>query len=90
VPADRILYTGDCLISRYLPNLDAGSRPDWEIWLQSLDRLENLRPQAVLAGHGPVVTGNDVPRMFATVRAVLRQSIAGGQSPTALRPSGDV
>jgi glyoxylase-like metal-dependent hydrolase (beta-lactamase superfamily II) len=80
---DRVLYTGDCLISRYLPNLDAGSIPDWQTWLASLDRIERLRPQTVMAGHGPVVAGNDVPRMMATVRAVLKQSIAGGQSPTA-------
>ena len=80
---DRVLYTGDCLTSRYLPNLDAGSKPDWQRWLESLDRLERLRPQVVVAGHGPVVTGNDVPRMFATTRAVLKQSIAGGRSPTA-------
>ena len=83
VAEDRVLYTGDCLISRYLPNLDAGSIPDWQTWLASLDRIERLRPQTVMAGHGPVVTGNDVPRMIATVRTVLKQSIAGGQSPTA-------
>lgn len=82
VEADRLLCTGDCLISRYLPNLDAGASPDWEVWLHSLDRLEKLRPQTILAGHGPVVTGNDVARMFATVRAVLKQSIAAGKSPT--------
>jgi glyoxylase-like metal-dependent hydrolase (beta-lactamase superfamily II) len=82
-PQGRVLYTGDCLISRYLPNLDAGTKPDWQQWLESLDRLEHLRPQAVLAGHGPVVTGNDIARMIATVRAILKQSIAGGQSPTA-------
>jgi len=79
---DRVLYTGDCLISRYLPNLDAGSTADWQTWLESLDRIERLRPQTVMAGHGGVVTGNDVPRMIATVRAILKQSIAGGQSPT--------
>ena len=34
VAEDRVLYTGDCLISRYLPNLDAGSKADWQTWLR--------------------------------------------------------
>src|SRR5262249_1854338 len=31
VPEDRVLYTGDCLINQYIPNLDAGMPQDWKI-----------------------------------------------------------
>jgi glyoxylase-like metal-dependent hydrolase (beta-lactamase superfamily II) len=83
VPQDRVLFTGDCLINCYIPNLDAGGPPDWRTWLRSLDRIEALEPKAILAGHGPVAQGGEVQTIFATVRHVLQQSIARGSSPTA-------
>jgi len=82
--SERVLFTGDCLIAKYLPNLDAGSPPDWRIWLASIDRLEQLDAQIVVAGHGPVARGAEVPAMIARVREVLHNSIARGASPTAL------
>jgi len=85
VPDDGVLLTGDCLIREYLPNLDAGTPADWQVWLESLARIEALKPAIVVAGHGPVARGDDVPRVFETVRRVLRESIERGGSPTASR-----
>jgi glyoxylase-like metal-dependent hydrolase (beta-lactamase superfamily II) len=82
VPEYGVLFTGDCLINGYLPNLDAGTSDDWKTWLKSLDRVAALRPRAVIAGHGPVAQGDDVPRIIETVRQVLEESIARGSSPT--------
>lgn len=82
VPDDRVLYTGDCLINRYLPNLDAGSVADWRIWLTSLDRVEALQPEVVVMGHGPVARGPEVQDVIDTVRGVLHEAIASGHSPT--------
>lgn len=84
VPEDRVLFTGDCLIAEYLPNLDAGGVEDWRIWLKSLDRLEALGAEQAVAGHGPVArTAAEVQRMIDRVRQVLIESIERGQSPTA-------
>jgi len=83
VPSDAALYCGDCLINGYVPNLDAGSIDDWREWLKSLERLAALAPRIVVAGHGPVATGDEVPRMIQKVREILRQSIETGRSPTA-------
>ncbi|HEX5228473.1 MAG TPA: hypothetical protein VFW44_12215, partial [Bryobacteraceae bacterium] len=66
-------------------NLDAGSRNDWLIWLNSLDRIADLGPRSVVPGHGPIAQGDEVPRLIARVREVLNQAIAMGQSPTANR-----
>jgi hypothetical protein len=49
------------LIREYLPNLDAGSRADWQLWLKSLDRIERLKPGFVVGGHGPVSRGDEIP-----------------------------
>jgi glyoxylase-like metal-dependent hydrolase (beta-lactamase superfamily II) len=83
VPDDGVLYTGDCLIHQYLPNLDAGTPADWQIWLASIQRLEALKPAIVVMGHGPVARGTDVQAVIDTVRSVLEESIERGHSPTA-------
>ena len=82
LPEEGVLYSGDCLINEYLPNLDAGTVADWHIWLESLDRVEALKPAMVVPGHGPVAKGKDVSRIFGEVRKVLSESIARGASPT--------
>ncbi len=82
VPSDRVLFSGDCLVNGYLPNLDAGSVADWQIWLQSLDRISALAPRFIVPGHGPVAMGDDIPRLIESVREVLGQSIEAGRSPT--------
>jgi len=82
VQSDGALYCGDCLTNGYLPNLDDGSVDDWREWLTSLERIAALAPRIVVAGHGPVATGDEVPRMIEKVREVLRQSIETGRSPT--------
>jgi glyoxylase-like metal-dependent hydrolase (beta-lactamase superfamily II) len=82
-PEDGVLFTGDCLIGEYLPNLDAGTPADWSVWLASITRLEALRPVIVVPGHGPVARGGAVQTMVDTVRRVLEESIARGHSPTA-------
>jgi glyoxylase-like metal-dependent hydrolase (beta-lactamase superfamily II) len=83
VPEDGVLFTGDCLIREYLPNLDAGGPADWQIWLHSLDRLEALRPAIFVAGHGSVARGAEVQTAIDGVRTVLQEALARGASPTA-------
>jgi glyoxylase-like metal-dependent hydrolase (beta-lactamase superfamily II) len=85
VPDDGVLFTGDCLINEYLPNLDAGTPVDWQMWLESLSRIESLKPAIVVAGHGPVARGDEIQMIVDTVRRVLQESIARGYSPTADR-----
>jgi glyoxylase-like metal-dependent hydrolase (beta-lactamase superfamily II) len=83
VPEDSVLYTGDCLIAGYLPNLDAGTPNDWRIWMDSIARLEALHPAVVVMGHGPVAHGDAVGKVIDTVRRVLAEAIERGCSPTA-------
>jgi cyclase len=83
VPQDRVLFTGDCLIGEYLPNLDAGTPADWRVWLGSLQRVEALEPAILVMGHGPVARGAQVHAVVDAVRRVLEESVARGYSPTA-------
>ncbi len=83
LPQDGVLYTGDLVVSEYLPNLDAGSPADWRIWLDSLNRIEALKPDFIVGGHGPVSSGAEIPAAIDSVRKVLCESIERGSSPTA-------
>jgi len=38
VPAEGVLYSGDCLVNSYLPNLACGAAPEWHQWLDSIAR----------------------------------------------------
>ncbi len=87
VPDDGVLYTGDCLIREYLPNLDAGTKEDWQIWLESLERIELLKPEVVVAGHGPISRGYEIPAAINSVRQTITESILRGCSPTSCRHS---
>jgi glyoxylase-like metal-dependent hydrolase (beta-lactamase superfamily II) len=83
VPSERVLYTADCLIRSYLPNLEAGGPDDWKQWLASLDRLESLSPRIVVCGHGQPALDGEIPAIFSEVRRVLAEAIAQGHAPTA-------
>ena len=82
---EGVLYSGDCLINIYIPNLDCGREPGWRQWLASLDHIERLAPSVVVAGHGPVLMNNDVGAAIARVRKFLTEALRTGLSPTATR-----
>jgi glyoxylase-like metal-dependent hydrolase (beta-lactamase superfamily II) len=82
VPSEGVLFSADTVINGYLPNLDAGCINDWRIWLNSLDRVAALAPRIVVPGHGPVVMGDEVPRVIERIRQTLQRSIETGKSPT--------
>ena len=83
VAQDRVLFTGDCVVREYLPNLDAGGVDDWKVWLNSLERMEKLNPEFIVCGHGPVARGDEISAAIDAMRKVLREAIARGISPTA-------
>lgn len=82
IPEDRVLYTGDCLIQEYLPNLQAGTREDWRTWLSSLARIAALAPDVVIPGHGPVAGREQIGPMLARVQGILQEAVRLGQPPT--------
>jgi len=82
VPEDGVLLCGDCLVNRYVANLDFGGAEDWKEWLNSLERIERLKPKAIVPGHGPVALGDEVPRLIETVRGEIQRALATGVTRT--------
>jgi glyoxylase-like metal-dependent hydrolase (beta-lactamase superfamily II) len=71
VPSVGLLVAGDVVyngIHPYLAETDTGSRNEW---IAALDRLEALKPNAVVAGH-KVPENDDDPRIIGETREYLR------------------
>lgn len=82
LPADGVIFCGDCLVNGYLPNLEAGTREDWQIWLSSLDKIAAQRPQIVVPGHGDVLCGSEITEAIQHTQQILQEAIALGKAPT--------
>ncbi len=82
VPDERVVYSGDCLISGYLPNLEAGTQEDWQIWLSSLEKIRALAPAIVVPGHGQILRGAQIEAEVEQTCQVLQEAIRVGSAPT--------
>jgi glyoxylase-like metal-dependent hydrolase (beta-lactamase superfamily II) len=83
VAVERVLYTGDTIVTGYLPNLDAGGVDDWMLWLESLNRIDALNPEVIVPGHGQIVRGPEITEALTRTRQILKDAIVEGRSPTA-------
>jgi glyoxylase-like metal-dependent hydrolase (beta-lactamase superfamily II) len=75
IAEDRVLYSGDTVVSDYLPNLAAGTPSDWRRWLQSLKRLESLGAEVLVPGHGRILRGEEIAAEIARIRASLLRAL---------------
>ena len=75
VKSDGVLFSGDCIVAHYLPWLGAGDRSAWGVWLQSLDRIEDLNPQAIVPGHGDIIETAEIGRELDRMRTILTDAI---------------
>jgi glyoxylase-like metal-dependent hydrolase (beta-lactamase superfamily II) len=75
VPEEGVLYAGDTVVSDFAPNLESGGPADWLLWLAALERIERLRPETLVPGHGRVLRGDEVGAEIARVRSVLEAAL---------------
>jgi len=65
---DRILFAGDLIVAQNHPNLTSG---DPEHWLTVLDRIDELRPERIVTGHGPMGSVETVAAMRDYLTTIL-------------------
>lgn len=69
VPKDRVVFTGGLLSNGYHPNLgDPGA--DFDAWLETLDRLEDLRARWYVPGAGLVCKRDAITRQKSYIRTL--------------------
>ena len=83
VEEEKVLYCGDCIVNKYLPNLEAGNVDDWKMWLTSLERVSNLDLDFVVPGHGNVIKGSEIQIEIERIALVLESAITSGKPPSA-------
>jgi cyclase len=65
---DRILFAGDLVVAESHPNLTSG---DPRHWLTVLDHIDDLRPERIVTGHGPMGSRETVAMMRDYLTVVL-------------------
>ena len=84
VPSIGLIVGGDAVyngIHPYLGETDAQSRLEW---ISTLDKLEALKPKAVVAGH-KIPENPDDPRIIGETRQYIRDFIALDEATTTAR-----
>lgn len=84
VPSEGVLFCGDCLVDRFLPNLEAGARREWEALGRALDKIDAIAPTIVVPGHGDIIRGQDnIKGEIDRMKKILNEAIKTGIAPTA-------
>lgn len=92
LPEERILFSGDLLFHQLTPLVFMGSVSGA---LESLDWLTGFDPAVVVPGHGPLITGAELPNVLAAHERYYRFLLeaanqAGDRSPLAMARNIDL
>jgi glyoxylase-like metal-dependent hydrolase (beta-lactamase superfamily II) len=84
LPHEKLLFAGDLVVIGVQPSMGSG---DPQHWLTVLDEIDRLRPERIVPGHGPVVSGEGSRETREYVESVwaAASSPAGAPLPAALR-----
>jgi cyclase len=82
LPESRILFAGDLVVSGNHPNLTSGNP---EHWLTVLDKIDELRPEQIATGHGPIGSRETVAEMRDYIETMLDLAQKTGDGPIPAR-----
>lgn len=74
IPEERILFAGDLIVAGDLIMIYGDPRA----WLQTLDKLAELKPRLIVPGHGPVMEGDAAIAHAREYLTTLLALTAGG------------
>ena len=81
VPAIDTVVSGDVIYNQIHPMLGLGGPDEWGQWIQSVNRVQELRPTAIVAGHKrPEASDQDVAGMIEGTRAYIRDFASNAQT----------
>lgn len=73
VPEEGVVFAGDVVFCEVAPVGRVGTH---ERWMEALELIESLEPRAIVPGHGPVCTLEDMRAMRAYMERVRSQAEA--------------
>ncbi len=81
---DKVIFCGDCILPEFIPNLEEGNRPEWKIWIESLEIIKNLNGDILVPGHGNVITGkSNILKEIDRTKDVLLNAVELNKAPIA-------
>ena len=81
VKDEKVLFTGDCIVGKYIPNLGGGNIDDWKIWTKSLELISTLDLKYVIPGHGNVLNDFEIGVEIERIKNILEEAINSGLPP---------
>ncbi|HCL57483.1 MAG TPA: hypothetical protein DHW82_10810 [Spirochaetia bacterium] len=82
---DKVLYSGDMILSQFVPNLEEGGQKEWKAWLTSLEKIKSLDIEIVVTGHGEVILGKaDIEKEIGRIEKILFKAIQDDKAPTVM------
>ena len=79
---ERVLYCGDCVLPEFIPNLEEGDIPEWQSWIESLERIQLLDIDIIVPGHGNVISGKEnIKNEIERTRNIIADAIKNNRAP---------
>jgi glyoxylase-like metal-dependent hydrolase (beta-lactamase superfamily II) len=81
VKNEQVLFTGDCIVGKYIPNLGSGNVKDWNTWIDSLEMILQLDLKNVVPGHGNILAAEEIKTEIERIKNLLSKAIESGMLP---------
>jgi len=72
---DKVLYCGDCVLQRFLPNIEEGNIKMLNSWMKSLEKIAELKVDILVPGHGDIIYKKDIMKENQRMRKILTDKI---------------
>jgi glyoxylase-like metal-dependent hydrolase (beta-lactamase superfamily II) len=82
IEREKVLFCGDLIVSGYMPNLEAGTKEDWKLWIDSLQKISELEIDFIIPGHGNIISGGEVEKEIESIKKIVLSAIEENKAPT--------
>jgi len=83
---EKVLFCGDAVLPKFIPGLEDGTDLDWNIWIQTLEKIKLMDIDFVVPGHGNVIIGKDnVLNEIERTKIILLNAIKNNTAPTKIK-----
>lgn len=80
---EKVIFCGDCVLPEFIPNLEEGNIPEWQLWLESLDRIKLLDIEIIVPGHGNIIFGKtNIMKEIERIKIIIQTAIKNNKAPT--------
>jgi glyoxylase-like metal-dependent hydrolase (beta-lactamase superfamily II) len=68
---DKVLYCGDCVVQKFMPNIEENGIEMMNSWMKSLEKIAGLELDILVPGHGDILYGKNIRKEIERIRKIL-------------------